>query len=122
MQNAIRKLAWDSLWKNIVVDGVMMIDKKSASCFKWNWHPAIDKFDLFNGRLRRRNEAKAYINNPNEAMVEYYEEFVEWRKLLPHETQLPDFYGLSEGQKNGELLFVTVNTGLATYTSYKYLK
>ena len=100
----------------------MMIDKKSASCFKWNLHPAVDKFDLFNGRLRRRNEAKAYINNLNEAMVEYYEEFVEGRKLLPHETQLPDFYDLSEGQKNGELLFVTVNTGLATYTSYKYLK
>ena len=36
MQNAIRKLAWDSLSKNIVVDGVMMIDKKSASYFKWN--------------------------------------------------------------------------------------
>ena len=54
-------------------------------------------------------------------MVEYYEEFVKGRKLLPHETQLPDFYDLSKGQKNGEL-FVTVNTGLATYTSYKYLK
>ena len=121
MQNAIRKLAWDSLWKNIAVDGVMMIDKKSCSCFKWNWYPEIDKFDLLNGRLRRRNEAKAYINNANEAMVEYYEEFVKGRKLLPHETQLPDFYDLSKGQKNGEL-FVTVNTGLATYTSYKYLK
>ena len=32
------------------------------------------------------------------------------------------FYYQSEGQKNSELLFITVGTGLATYALYKYLK
>ena len=37
-------------------------------------------------------------------------------KLLPPEPQLSDFYHPSQVQKNGELLLVTVGTGLATYT------
>ena len=122
MQNAIRKLAWDSLWKNMAVDSAMMIGKKGASCFKWSWNPEIDIFDFINGRLRQRNDAKAYMNNANETKVEYYQEFVKGRKILPHETLLPNFYDLSEGQKNGELLFAIVNTSLATYTSCKYLR
>ena len=36
-------------------------------------------------------------------------------KLLPPEPQLSDFYHPSQVQKNGELLLVTVGTGLATY-------
>ena len=43
-------------------------------------------------------------------------------KPLPHELQLSDFYHPSESQKNGELLFVGVGTGIATYGLYKYLK
>ena len=39
-----------------------------------------------NGRLRQRNDAKAYMNNANETKVEYYQEFVKGRKILPHET------------------------------------
>ena len=43
-------------------------------------------------------------------------------KPLPHELQLSDFYHPSESQKNGELLFVGLGTGIATYALYKYLK
>ena len=43
-------------------------------------------------------------------------------KLLPPEPELSDFYHPSEVQKNGELLFVAMGTGIATYAIYKYLK
>ena len=43
------------------------------------------------------------------------------KPLLP-EPELSDFYHPSENQKNGELLFVEVDTGIATYALYKYLK
>ena len=43
------------------------------------------------------------------------------KKALPSKPQLSDFYHPSETQKNGELLFVTVGTGIATYALYKYL-
>ena len=42
---------------------------------------------------------RAYINNADKTIVEYY--------------RLSDFYHPSEGQKNGEPLFVTVRTHLA---------
>ena len=29
-ENAIRKLVWDSLWKNIVMDGEIMVDKRKV--------------------------------------------------------------------------------------------
>ena len=44
------------------------------------------------------------------------------KKPLPSEPQLSDFYHPSESQKNAELLFVAVATGIATYALYKYLK
>ena len=43
-------------------------------------------------------------------------------KLLPPEPELSDFYHPSEVQKNDELLFVAMGTGIATYAIYKYLK
>lgn len=48
--------------------------------------------------------------------------FVKWIKSLPPEPYLSDFYHPSEGQKNGERLFVKVDTGLEVYVFYKYLK
>ena len=68
------------------------------------------------------NEVRAYINNIDEAILEYYRVFAKQIKTLPTEPQLSDFYHLSKGQKNGELLFVTIGTGLGTYALYKYLK
>ena len=43
-------------------------------------------------------------------------------KPLPPEPELSDFYHPSEVQKNGELFFVAVGRGIATYVLYKYLK
>ena len=55
-------------------------------------------------------------------MLEYYRVFAKKIKPLPPKPQLSDFYHLSEAQKNVELLFVAVGTGIATYALYKYLK
>ena len=43
-------------------------------------------------------------------------------KPLPPEPELSDFFHPSENQKNGELLFVAVGTGVAAFALYKYLK
>ena len=42
-------------------------------------------------------------------------------KPLPPEPELSDFNHPSEPPKNGKLLFAVVDTGIATYTLYKYL-
>ena len=55
-------------------------------------------------------------------MLEYYRVFSKQIDLLPPEPELSDFYHPSENQKNGELLFVMVGTGITTYALYKYLK
>ena len=60
--------------------------------------------------------------NVDEAMLECYRIFANTIKLLPPESQLSDFYHPSKTEKSGELLFVMVGTGLATYVVYKYLK
>ena len=70
----------------------------------------------------KKNEARAYINNVDKTMLEYYRVFAKQIKPLLPEPKLSDFYHPSECQKNGELLFVTVGTGTATYALYKYLK
>ena len=41
---------------------------------------------------------------------------------MPPEAELSDFYHPSETQKDGELLFVAVGTGITKYVLYKYLK
>ena len=56
------------------------------------------------------------------SMVEYYRVFAKQIKPLPSEPELSDFYHPSENQRNGELLFIAVVTGIATYPLYKYLK
>ena len=55
-------------------------------------------------------------------MLEYYRVFAKQINPLPPEPQLSDFFHPSETQKNGELLFVAMGTGIATYALYKYLK
>ena len=88
---------------------------------EWN-RDRMKRLDFMNKRLREKNEARTYINNIDEVMLEYYRAFGKQIKPLPTEPQLSDFYHPSEAQKNDELLFVTVGTGLATYALYKYLK
>ena len=82
----------------------------------------MKRFEFTNKRLREENEAKAYINNVDETMLEYHRVFAKRIKPLPPEPELSDFYHPSEAQKNGELLFVLMDTVIATYTPYKYLK
>ena len=80
----------------------------------------MKRFEFTNKRLSEENEAKAYINNVDETMLEYHRVFAKRIKSLPPE--LSDFYHPSEAQKNGEILFVVIDIVIATYTLYKYLK
>ena len=88
---------------------------------KWN-EDRMKRLDFINKRLREKNEARTYINNVDEAMLEYYQVFAKQIKPLPAEPESSDFYHLSENQKIGELLFAVEGTGIATYALYKYLK
>ena len=81
----------------------------------------MKRLDFINRKLREKNEAKAYINDVDEAMLEYYWVFAKQIKPFPPQPELSDFYHPSDNQKNGELLFVAVGTGIATYTLHKYL-
>ena len=99
----------------------LALEKLQRARDKWNMH-RMKRLDFMNKRLREKNEARTYINNIDEVMLEYYRAFGKQIKPLPTEPQLSDFYHPSEAQKNDELLFVTVGTGLATYALYKYLK
>ena len=78
--------------------------------------------DEWNRDRMKRLEARAYFKNVDEAMLEYYRVFAKKIKPLPPQPELSDFYHPSEVQKNGELLFVVVGTGIPTYALYKHLK
>ena len=88
---------------------------------KWN-EDRMKRIDFINKRLREKNEVKAYINNADETILEYYHVFAIKIKPLPPEPELSDFYHPLETQKNGELLFIVVGTSIATYSLYKYPK
>ena len=88
---------------------------------KWN-KDRMKRLVFINDRLRQRIEAIGYINNDEEAMVEYYQVVMKQIKILAPELQSSDFYGPSEGQKNSELLHVTIGADLATSTLYNYDK
>ena len=45
----------------------------------------MKRLDLINKRVRERIEARAYINNFNKAMLEYYRVFAKQIELLPPE-------------------------------------
>ena len=99
----------------------LALEKLQRARDEWN-RDRTKRLDFINKRLREKNEARTYINNVDEAMLEYYRVFAKKIKPLPPEPELSDFYHPSENQKNGELLFVVVGTGIATYALYKYLK
>ena len=87
----------------------LAIEKLQRGRDKWN-KDRMKWLDFINKRLCEKNEARAYISNVDEAMLEYYRVFAEQIKPLPPEPQLSDFYHPSVG------------TGIATYALYKYLK
>ena len=82
----------------------------------------MKRFDFIDKRLREKNEAREYINNVDDAVLEYYRVFSKKIKPLPPEPKLSNFYHPSETQKHGELLFVSVGTGIVTHVLYKFLK
>ena len=88
---------------------------------EWN-RDRMKRLDFIDKRLREKNEARTYINNVDEAMLEYYRVFAKKIKPLPPEPELSDFYHPSENLKNVELSFAVVGTDIATYALYKYLK
>ena len=88
---------------------------------EWN-KDRMKRFNFINKRLREQNKARAYINDTNEALLEYYRIFFFKKKPLPPEPQLSDFYHSLEAQKNDELLFVAMGTGIEIHAVYKYLK
>ena len=96
----------------------LALEKLQRARDEWN-RDRMKRLDFMNKRLPERNEARAYIKNVDEAMLEYYRVFPKKIKPLPPEPELSDFYHPSEVQKNGELLFVAVGTGIATYALYK---
>ena len=99
----------------------LALEKLQRARDEWN-RDRTKRLDFINKRLLEKNEARTYINNVDEPMLEYYRIFAKQIKPLPPESELPDFYHPSEAQKNGDLLFVILDTGIATYVLYKYLK
>ena len=73
----------------------LALEKLQRARDKWN-EDRMKRLDFINKRLREKNEARAYINNANEAMLEYYQVFARKTKPLPPEPQLLDFYHSSE--------------------------
>ena len=98
----------------------LALEKLQTARDEWN-RDRMKRLDFIDRRLREKNEARAYISNVDEAMLEYYRVFGKQIKPLPPEPELSDFYP-SENQKNGELIFVVVDTGIATYALCIYLK
>ena len=99
----------------------LALEKLQKARDKWN-EDQTKRLDFINKRLREKNETRAYINNIEEAMLEYYRVFGKKLKPMQPEAQLSDFYHPSGTQKNGEPLFVAVGMGIVTYALYKYLK
>ena len=59
----------------------------------------MKRVDFINKRLCERNDARAYINNIDEAILDYYRVFAKQIKPMPPKPQLSDFYLPSGAQK-----------------------
>ena len=66
----------------------------------------MKRLDFINKRLREKNEARAYISNVDEAILEYYRVFAKQIKPISPEPQLSDFYHPSEMVNYHLLLWV----------------
>ena len=60
----------------------MALEKLQKATDKWD-EDRTKRLGFINKRLRQKNEAKAYINNVDEAMVESYQVFAKRIKSLP---------------------------------------
>ena len=125
MVNALAFSGTNFLFSRLTDHGVeeckrhdLALEKLQRARDQWN-EDRMKRLDFINRRVREKNEARVYINNVDEAMLEYYRVFAKQIKPLSPEPQLSDFYHPSETQKNDELLFVVVGTGIVTYALYK---
>ena len=99
----------------------LAIEKLQRARDEWN-KDQTKRLDFINKRLCEQNKARVYISNADETKLEYDRTFAKQIKPLPPEHELSDFYQPSGVQKNGELLFIALGLGIATYALYKYLK
>ena len=72
----------------------LALEKLQKARNEWN-RDRMKRLDLINKRLRKRNEARAYIKNVDEEMLEYYRVFAKKKKPLPPEPEVSDFYHLT---------------------------
>ena len=99
----------------------LALEKLQRSRDKWN-EDRMKRFDFINKRLQEANKARAHTSSVDDAMLEYYRVFAKQIKPLPPEPELSYFYQPSKTQKNSELLFIAIGSGIGTYALYKYLK
>ena len=59
----------------------LALEKLQRTRDVWN-EDQMKRLDFINKRLREKNEARAYINNVNDAMLECYRVFAKQIKLL----------------------------------------
>ena len=59
----------------------LVLEKLQKARDEWN-RDQVERLDLINKRLRKRNEARAYIKNVDEAMLEYYRVFAKKNKAF----------------------------------------
>ena len=76
----------------------LVSEKLQRARDKWN-EDKMKRLDFINKTLRNKNEARIYINNVDEAMLEYCRVFAKQIKSLPPEPQLSDFYHISEDER-----------------------
>ena len=76
----------------------LALEKLQRARDEWN-KGRTKRLDLINKRLREQNRARAYINNADETMLEYYRILAKKLKPLPPELELSDFYHPSETKK-----------------------
>ena len=73
----------------------LALEKLPRARNEWN-KERTKRLDFINKRLREKNETKAYINNADKAMLEYYHVFAKQIKPSPPDPELSDFYDPSE--------------------------
>ena len=76
----------------------LALEKLQRARDEWN-KDRMKRLDFINKRLCKKNVARVYINNVDEAMLEYYRVFGKQIKPLLPEPELSDFYHPSESQK-----------------------
>ena len=68
-------------------------EKLQRATDEWN-EDRMKRLDFINKRLRETKESRAYINNVDEVMLEYYRAFAKQIKTMPPKPQLKEFYQL----------------------------